>query len=180
MDLAKDFSRTCVLVQGGRIKKILGCFRTPGVHAVTIYRFGYWLRNKNMLINIFLKPIYLFLHRRIIIKFGIDVMPSAKIGPGFYIGHFGGIIVGGEVQIGCNVSISQGVTIGVSGRGKKRGSPTIGDNVYIGPGAKIFGQIKIGSNVSIGANSVIYKDIPDNTTVVLSPGFKIISRNNEM
>jgi len=82
-------------------------------------------------------------------------------------------MVGGNVEIGSNVSISQGVTIGVFGRGKRRGSPIVGNNVYIGPGAKVFGKIRVGNNVKIGANAVIYKNIPDNAVVVLSPGFTI-------
>ncbi len=65
--------------------------------------------------------------------------------------------------------------MGVSGKGEKRGVPIIGDNVYIAPGAKIFGKIKIGNNVKIGANAVVYKNIPDNAIVVLESGFKIMS-----
>jgi hypothetical protein len=101
-----------------------------------------------------------------------------------YIGHFGGITISGDAIIGKCCNLSQNVTIGVSGQGEKRGVPIIGDNVYIAPGARLFGKISIGNNVKIGANAVIYKDIPDNAVVVLDPGFKIISykgnRNNEV
>jgi serine O-acetyltransferase len=98
-----------------------------------------------------------------------------QIGGGFYIGHYGGITISGLARIGSNVNISQLVTIGVSGQGMKRGAPTIGDNVYIAPGAKVIGKISVGCNVKIGANAVVYQDIPDNAIVVLDPGYKIIS-----
>jgi serine O-acetyltransferase len=106
---------------------------------------------------------------------GIEIPRATSIGEGFYIGHYGGITISHKAKIGKNCSISQLVTIGVSGSGDKKGAPTIGDNVYIAPGAKIFGKITIGNNVKIGANAVVHKDIPDNAIVVLNPGFSIIS-----
>ena len=111
-------------------------------------------------------------HNRI--KYGISLPYQANIKSGFYIGHFGTIVINSEVTIGKNCNVSQGVTIGVSNRGKYKGNPTIGDNVYIGPGAKIFGAIKVGNNVAIGANCVVSKDVPDNAVVVGIPG-RIIS-----
>ena len=103
-------------------------------------------------------------------KFGIEISPKTSIGSGFYIGHFGGIIVHQETVIGRNCNISQGVTIGLSLRGKRPGTPIVGDYVYIGPGAKIFGGIQVGSNAAIGANCVVTKDVPDNAVVVGVPG----------
>ncbi|MBX3326122.1 MAG: serine acetyltransferase [Nitrospira sp.] len=100
---------------------------------------------------------------------------SAQIGPGCYIGHYGGITISGQAKIGSNANISQSVTIGVLGEGERRGVPTIGSNVYIAPGAKVFGKIHIGNNLKIGANAVMYKDIPDNAIVVSNPGFTIVS-----
>ena len=102
---------------------------------------------------------------------------NIQIGEGFYIGHFGGITISYATKIGKNFILSQQVTIGISGKGEKRGCPIIGDNVYIAPGAKLFGKIKVGNNVRIGANAVVHEDIPDNATVVLDPGFKILERN---
>jgi acetyltransferase-like isoleucine patch superfamily enzyme len=90
-----------------------------------------------------------------------------------HIGHFGGITIG-PATIGRRCSISQGVTIGVSGRGEKEGLPTIGDEVYLGPGAKLFGKITIGHSVKIGANAVVYKDVEDNA-VIAAPGFIVLS-----
>jgi serine O-acetyltransferase len=132
-------------------------------------------------IRIFFEPLHLILLRRIRSKWGIEISRSAEIGAGFYIGHYGGITISGFSKIGRNVNISQLVTIGVSGEGENRGAPTIGDNVYIAPGAKIFGKIHVGNNVKIGANAVVHEDIQDNAVVALDPGFRIVSfKGNRM
>ena len=107
-------------------------------------------------------------------KFGISIPYTTKIGSGFYIGHFGGIVVNGHCEVGKNCNISHSVTLGKANRGSRKGYPRLGDNVYIGPGAKLIGNIKIGNNVAIGANCVVTKDIPDNAVVVGIPG-KVIS-----
>ena len=107
-------------------------------------------------------------------KLGISISYRTSIESGFYIGHFGTIIVSPYVKIGKNCNISHGVTLGRTNRGKNAGAPTLGDNIYIGPGAKIIGAINIGNNVAIGANCVVTKDIPDNAVVVGVPG-KVIS-----
>jgi len=171
--IKKDILRTYSLLSGNKIVKIIGCYRSPGVHAIVIFRFGKWLKEKNILLRILLEPVYLLLYHRIRSKWGIQIPRSTIIGEGFYIGHYGGITLSAGAQFGSNVSISQQVTVGISGEGEKCGVPIIGNNVYIAPGAKIFGKIKIGDNVKIGANTVVYKNIPDNSVVVLDPGFKI-------
>lgn len=109
-------------------------------------------------------------------KYGIQIPISCKIGEGFYIGHWGTIVVNSGVEIGNNVNISQGVTIGLLNRGKRMGTPIIGNEVYIGPGAKILGNIIIGNNVAIGANAVVLNDVPDNACVAGVPA-KIVSMN---
>jgi serine O-acetyltransferase len=109
-------------------------------------------------------------------KLGILIYPETKIGSGFYIGHFGGIVINEKSVIGKNCNISHGVTIGQANRGKNKGYPVLGDNIYIGPGAKIIGAITIGNNVAIGANCVVTKNVPDNSVVVGVPG-QIISTN---
>lgn len=108
-------------------------------------------------------------------KLGISLHPECEIGSGLYIGHFGMINISAESVIGKNLNVSQGVTIARRNRGTYKGHPTIGDNVYIGPGAKVIGAVKIGNDVAIGANCVVTKDIPDNSVVVGIPG-KIISK----
>jgi len=173
--MKEDFLRTYELTSGNVIKRVISCYRSPGLHAVVIHRFGQWLKKKSVLLRVLLEPIHMILFHRIRSKWGIEISRSAEIGEGFYIGHYGGITISGLTKIGRNVNISQLVTTGVSGKGEKRGAPVIGDNVYIAPGAKIFGKIHVGSNVKIGANAVVHQDIPDNAVVVLDPGCRIIS-----
>lgn len=174
--LKDDILRSWELIPGGRLKKVVGCYRSPGVHAVVVLRFGQWLLRRGSFTRFVLAPIYALQYRRIRSKWGIEVPRRTEIGEGFYIGHYGGITISPAARIGRNMNISQQVTIGVAGQGESRGCPTIGDNVYLAPGAKLFGKITIGNNVKIGANAVVHKDIPDNSIAVLAPGFEIISR----
>jgi serine O-acetyltransferase len=113
------------------------------------------------------------------ILWGIEIPRSTVVGPGLFIGHFGGITISAAAVLGRNASISQNVTIGVAGSGEKLGVPVIGDDVYIAPGARLFGRITIGHNVKIGANAVIYKDVPDNSVAVLDPGFRILPSSDD-
>lgn len=106
---------------------------------------------------------------------GICLPYTAVIGPGLYIGHFGQIILNGKTVLGRDCNLSQGVTIGVSGRGEQRGVPQIGDRVYFGANAVVAGSITIGNDVVIGANTLVTADVPDNCTVVGVPG-GIVSR----
>lgn len=107
---------------------------------------------------------------------GISIPASAKIGHSFYIGHFGGIIINSEVIIGTNCNISQGVTIGVSGLGEKRGVPVIGNDVYIGANSVVIGKITIGNNVLIGACSMVNRSL-SNADVALGVPAVIVSQN---
>jgi serine O-acetyltransferase len=117
-----------------------------------------------------------FMFMRYTYKFGISIPFETSIGSGFYIGHFGGIVVNERSVIGKNCNISHGVTLGEANRGERKGCPVIGDNVYIGPGAKIVGAVRIGNDVAIGANSVVTKDVPDHSVVVGIPG-RVISQD---
>jgi serine O-acetyltransferase len=173
--LRADILRTYDYLQGGRLRRTVNCLRSPGVQAVIIFRFGQWLDSPPSFLKLLLQPAYFVLNGLVKIMWGIELPRSATIGPGFYIGHFGGITIAPDVVIGSNCNISQDLTIGLSGQGEKAGVPTIGDNVYLAPGARVFGKIAIGNNVKIGANAVVYKDIPDNAIVALDPGFKIVS-----
>ena len=170
-----DVDRTYKLMKGGRLIKVINCIRSPGVQVMIILRFGQWSMRQPKLVRLFTDPAYFLLNGILKIMWGIEIARVTQIGAGFYIGHFGGVTISPQAVIGNNCSISQGVTIGISGQGDKSGAPTIGDNVYIAAGAKVFGKITIGNNVKIGANAVIYKDLPDNVIAVLSPGFQIIS-----
>ncbi len=145
------------------------------------FKHTFWMRTchftkKNTLLKYSIYPFARLLLNHFTYKYGISIHFNTRIGSGFYIGHFGGIVINDECIIGKNCNISQGVTLGKANRGKNRGYPILGDHVYIGPGAKVIGAIKIGNNVAIGANCVVTKNIPDNSVVVGIPG-KIISQN---
>jgi serine O-acetyltransferase len=137
-------------------------------------RVTYFLSQRKYYLPMWLISVLLFYHYQH--KYGIQINYKTKIGKGFYIGHFNCIVVSPSAVIGDNCNISQGVTIGVSSRGVRKGYPVIGNNVYIAPGAKIFGAIKVGDNVAIGANAVVNIDVPDNAVVAGIPA-KIISYN---
>lgn len=147
-------------------------YKIPG------FKYMFWFRIANYFHkrNKFIKIVSALILRKLSFKFGIQIPYRTKIGKGFYIGHFSCIVVSPETIIGKNVNISQGVTIGRISQGKRKGTPVIGDNVYLGPGSKIIGGIIIGCNVSVGANAVVTKDVPDNSVVVGVPA-KIISNN---
>ncbi len=143
------------------------------------FAYIFWMRTctytkSNSLLKYSIYPFARLLLSYLKYRLAIGISPSTKIGSGFYIGHFSGIFVNYKSIIGKNCNISQGVTIAEASRGKNKGFPILGNNLYIGPGAKIIGAIKIGDNVAIGANCVVTKDIPNNSVVVGIPG-KVIS-----
>jgi serine O-acetyltransferase len=131
-----------------------------GAWAVLEYRFRRWVAAGTGATRA-LRPLSFLTHRLIQVLAGISISTSADIGPGLFIGHFGGIIIGPDVSAGENLNLSQGVTVGAH-----QGSPKIGNEVYLAPGAKVFGPIAIGDHVAIGANAVVNKDIPAFSTVV--------------
>lgn len=104
---------------------------------------------------------------------GIEIHPGAKIGKNLFIDHGNGVVIGETTKIGNNVVMFHGVTLGGRGNTKGKRHPTIKDNVYIGCGAKILGNITVGKNSKIGAGSVILKDVSPNSTVVGIPGKRI-------
>lgn len=122
---------------------------------------------------------FLLLFEHYKIKYGISISHKTTIGEGFYIGHYGCIVVHPNAVIGKNCNISHEVTIGKKNRGKKEGYPLIGDNVYIAPGAKIIGSVKIGNNVAIGANCVVANDLEDNSVAVGIPA-EVISKKGSL
>jgi serine O-acetyltransferase len=161
----QDLRRAYNRLDGGTFSRVLACVRAPGVHAVTVYRFGSWLLDKNLLVNVLLLPIYLLLNYHLKAFWGICIRRRAIIGEGLFIGHWGGIFISGMAVIGKNCDIFQDVSIGVSRYGNQYGYPIIGDNVQIGPGVKIYGRINIGNNVRIAPNATIDCNIPDNVQV---------------
>jgi len=139
-----------------------------GLHMVLLFRLGKIIYAIPVpVISHILKVAYRAIFFIFSTIYGISLNPVSKIGPGFYIGHYGGIFIRGEFGAYC--SISQGVTFGSKGAGKSSGWPIVGNNVYVGAGAKVIGAISIGSDVIIGANAVVVKDIPENSIAVGIP-----------
>lgn len=139
------------------------------------FRYTFFLRiassnKKRFLMHLFA---VIFL-RRYSIKYGIQIPRTTTIGKGLYIGHYGNIIINPKTIIGKNCNINQGVTIGQSNRGKKVGSPQIGDSVWIGANTVIVGNVKIGNNVLITPNCYINTDIPNDVIVINENKLKIL------
>jgi len=135
-----------------------------GLHALVSYRIAHLFY-----------AMHLFLSARLISQIsrfmtGIEIHPGAKIGEGLFIDHGMGVVIGETAIIGDNVLLYQGVTLGGTGIEKGKRHPTIGNNVVIGAGAKVLGNITVGDNSYIGANAVIINNIPANSTVVGVPG----------
>jgi len=139
-----------------------------GVHAIWAHRIA----------HAFYKRKFFFIARLIsqISRFftGIEIHPGAKIGRRFFIDHGMGVVIGETCEIGDNVTVYQGVTLGGTGKEKGKRHPTIKDNVLIATGAKVLGSITIGENSKIGAGSVVLKDVPPNSTVVGIPGKVVV------
>jgi serine O-acetyltransferase len=110
---------------------------------------------------------------------GIEIHPAAKIGKGFFIDHGMGVVIGETAEIGDDVTLYQGVTLGGTGFATGKRHPTLGNHVVVGAGAKILGGIKIGDNVKIGANSVVLKSVPANSTVIGVPARIIKTEGGE-
>ena len=139
-------------------------FLYQGLHAMVSYRIAH-----------FLYAMRLFFLARLISQItrfvtGIEIHPGAKIGKRFFIDHGMGVVIGETAVIGDDVLLYQGVTLGGTGIVKGKRHPTVGNNVVIGTGAKVLGDITIGDNSYIGANAVVIKDVPANSTVVGVPG----------
>ncbi len=169
-----DFRRYYQLMQGGGTVRYLQSLRQPGLQATAVYRFGRWILSRPGWQRLLLGPVYLILDFLVQAVWGIEISRHANIGPGLYVGHFGGITISPDAVIGSNCNLSQNTTIGLSGGAGSAGVPVIGNDVYIAMGARLFGRIRVGNNVKIGANAVIYRDILDNA-VVVTGDFKVIS-----
>lgn len=107
-------------------------------------------------------------------KYGFDISPTTSIGPGLYLGHFGGVVVSPYAVLGSNVNIAQGVTIGAASRGPKTGAPTLEDRVWVGANAIIVGKITIGHDALIAPGAYVNFDVPEMSIVLGNPG-KVVS-----
>jgi len=135
-----------------------------GLHAVWFYRINHWLWNHGfLLLARWLSQVARFLT-------GIEIHPGAKIGRRLFIDHGLGVVIGETAIVGEDVTLYQGVTLGGTGKEHGKRHPTIEDNVVIGDGAKVLGNITVGANCRIGAGSVVLRNVPENSTVVGVPG----------
>ncbi|MEK7754486.1 MAG: serine O-acetyltransferase, partial [Acidobacteriota bacterium] len=144
------------------VLEVVLCY--PGFHAILLHR----LAHKLYTMNVPLVP-------RVISQFsrtltGIEIHPGAKIGRRFFIDHGMGVVVGETAEIGDDVLLYQGVTLGGTGKERGKRHPTVGNHVVVGTGAKVLGNIRVGDCVKIGAGSVVVHSVPDNSTVVGIPG----------
>ncbi len=152
------------------VLEIILCY--PGFHAILWHRLAHWFyRHKMLLVARIISQI----SRAIT---GIEIHPGAKIGRRFFIDHGMGVVIGETTEIGDDVLLYQGVTLGGTGKEKGKRHPTIGNHVVIGSGAKVLGNITIGDYVKIGAGSVVIKSVPDHSTVVGVPG-RVVRQRGE-
>lgn len=147
-------------------------FTYSGVHAIWAHRLAHALYKRRW-----------FTLARMISQFsrfmtGIEIHPGARIGQRLFIDHGMGVVIGETCEIGDDVVIYQGVTLGGTGKEKGKRHPTIGNNVVIGSGAKVLGSFTVGDNSNIGSNAVVLREVPDNCTVVGNPG-RVVRRNGE-
>ncbi|MGI5912525.1 MAG: serine O-acetyltransferase [Syntrophomonadaceae bacterium] len=150
------------------IWEVIFCY--PGFHAIIFHRIAHFCYIKKCY---FIARLISHISRWLT---GIEIHPGATIGEGVFIDHGSGIVIGETAEIGDNVTMYQGVTLGGTGKEKGKRHPTVGNNVVISAGAKVLGAIKIGDNVKIGGGSVVLKSVPSFCTVVGVPG-RIVVRN---
>jgi serine O-acetyltransferase len=149
------------------IMEIVFCY--PGFHAVLFHRLAHALWERGF-----------YLPGRLLSHFGrfltgIEIHPGAKIGRGLFIDHGMGVVIGETAEIGDNCTLYHGVTLGGTSWAREKRHPTLGNNVVIGSGAKVLGPFRVGDNSKIGSNSVVVKEVPDNSTVVGVPGRVVLS-----
>ena len=153
------------------IKSNMEVFLYPSFKAILHYRVAHKLNLKN---HYFLAR---WISQKAVRKTGIEIHPGATIGKGLFIDHGSGVIIGETAELGDNVTLYQGVTLGGTGKEKGKRHPTLEDNVMVSAGAKIIGSFRIGENSKIGAGSVVLKEVPANCTVVGVPG-RIVMKND--
>lgn len=150
------------------VLEVLLCY--PGLHALFVHRFAHRLwRSGWLTLGRFVSHLGRFLT-------GIEIHPGARIGPGLFIDHGMGVVIGETTQIGANCTLYQGVTLGGTSVKKEKRHPTLGNNIVVGAGAKILGAITVGDHSKIGAGSVVVTEVPPHSTVVGIPG-RVVQRS---
>ncbi len=154
------------------IKSTAEVFLYPSLYAILFHKLAHWLYKKNIY---FLARLISQISRGLT---GIEIHPGATIGSGLFIDHGMGVVIGETAELGNNVTIYQGVTLGGTGKDTGKRHPTIGNNVMIGTGAKVLGPFKVGDNAKIAAGAVVLSAVPSNCTVVGVPG-RIVERTKQ-
>jgi len=150
--------------------EVVFCY--PGVHAIWLHRPAHWLWRHGWFVAArFLSHVGRFLT-------GIEIHPAAQLGPGLFIDHGMGVVIGETAEVGANVTLLHGVTLGGTSLKKEKRHPTLADNVVVGAGAGVFGAFTIGSGSRIGAGSVVVREVPPNSVVVGVPG-RVTSRDGQ-
>ncbi len=164
--------------QTGRRAFLSAYLREPG------FRFTYYLRKtayyggrkKSFAVFAYLYHRIMFHHYRF--KYGFDISPTTSIGPGLYIGHFGGVVISAHAVLGSNINIAHGVTIGTASRGPRTGAPTLGDRVWVGANAVLVGKIAIGDDALIAPGAYVNFDVPSMAVVLGNPGTVVSSEGS--
>jgi len=148
------------------VLEVIFCY--PGLHAIWFHRLSHWFWKRELW---FLARLTSHWGRFLT---GVEIHPGATIGKGFFIDHGMGVVIGETAEIGDNVTMYQGVTLGGTGKESGKRHPTVGDNVVFGAGAKVLGAVTVGDNAKVGAGSVVVTDVPRNSTVVGNPGRPVL------
>ena len=144
--------------------------REPG------FRFTWYLRKvafyaeRKRSVHVFAYAYNRLMLNRYRFRYGFDISPQTSIGPGFYLGHFGGVVISPFAVLGANVNVAQGVTIGATSRGVRRGAPTIEDRVWVGANAILVGRITVGREALIAPGAYVNFDVPARSVVLGNPG----------
>lgn len=154
-------------------------FREPG------FRFTYYLRkldhcsSRNKLLFVVPYVWNRLLYGRYRFRYGFDISPHTRIGPGLYIGHFGGVVISPYAVLGANINIAHGVTIGAESRGARKGAPTLEDRVWVGANAIVVGKITVGHDTLIAPGAFVNFDVPPMSIVLGNPG-KVVSSSGSV
>jgi len=170
-NLRRDASRLRLSYAGSTFRAVVEALLfNSGFQAVVLYRLARWFRVHHIpLVGPFLSRLNLFLT-------GVDINPTAVIGPGLLISHGTGLVIGGAARVGDDALILHGVTIGSLSPSRVGTMPVIGDRVFLGAGAKIVGGVMIGDDVVVGPNAVVTEDVPDGSRVLSAAGVQIFPR----
>jgi serine O-acetyltransferase len=172
-NLARDLGR-CGRTRPEQLREVLF---NRGAWAVIGYRFRRWLYTRRLprLLRLPLNWSAAIVQVATEVATGIELPPSVAVGPGLYIAHGGTLVIASRSVLGANCTLTHGVTIGHGGGGGKSGCPTIGDRVYIGPGAAVIGPVTVGDDALVGVGAVVVRPVPPRAVVVGNPA-KVLSR----